>query len=239
MRSCMSRTISAIGSLRRARDDLGGCRHDRAAGAIVAREAHDLAGGIVMPEAVEAGGVGAAEAVDRLIGIADDAEIAVGRREQGQQAILLLVDVLEFVDRDPAEAIAVERGQRRIRRQGADRQRDEIVEVDPVALRERAAIGCRRLRGVGAGPALRALLLGDGAQEPLGLVRGEIERLREQRRRARLRRRPGSRAGARPRSRCSRRIASPREWKVWNGNARAPPAADAPGAPASPRRRGG
>ncbi len=129
---------------------------------------------------LEARGVGAAETVDRLIGIADDAE--VGRREQRQQAILLVVDVLELVDRDRAPALAQARGEAGVGRQRAHRQRDEIVEVDEAAHGERIAIGRQDFFHVVGGRAEAALRLGDRAQRPFGLEQRDVERLREQRR---------------------------------------------------------
>ena len=93
---------------------------------------------------------------------------------------MLLVDVLEFVDRNPSPTAVIAGGETGVGRQGAYRERDEIVEVDPIARRERAAVRGRRLSHAGACPALGALLLGDGAQKPLGLGGAEIERLGEQ-----------------------------------------------------------
>ena len=96
------------GLVRPRRNDLRGRRDDGAGRAVVARKPHDPGFRVILPEAVEAGRVGAAKAVDRLVGIADRAQVAVGRRQQGQQPVLLLVDILEFVDRDPSQAAAVE-----------------------------------------------------------------------------------------------------------------------------------
>ena len=155
-------------------NDLRGGADDGAGRAIVARKAYGPDRRVILPKAVEAGRIGATKAVDRLVGVADRAQVAVGRRQQGQQPVLLLVDILEFVDRDPPPAAAIELGDVRIRHQDADRKRDEIVEVDPVAQRHRAGIGRPRLRRLGASPALRALLPGDRAQQPLGLVRAEL-----------------------------------------------------------------
>ena len=155
---------------------------------------HGPGSGIVLPEPLEARRVGAAEAIDRLVGIADDAKICRGRREQFQQAILLLVDILEFVDRDPSPAVAITRGESWILRQSADGKRDEIVEIDPAAHRERAAVG---LATTLARAAMRALLLGDSAQEPLRLGRAETERLGDERGAFRLARHTKAAVGAR------------------------------------------
>ena len=54
-------------------DDLGGGRHDRAAGAIIAGERDDR-GRIVLLKPREAGGIGPAKTVDRLVAVADHAD---------------------------------------------------------------------------------------------------------------------------------------------------------------------
>src|SRR5262249_58620572 len=54
------------------------------------------------------------------------------------------------------------------------------AEVDPVAPGRGGPEGRARPPDAGPRPAMGALLLGDGAQKPLGLVRAEIERLGEQ-----------------------------------------------------------
>jgi len=51
-------------------------------------------------EAQEEPDVGAAKAVDRLVRIADDAEVAVRRHEPAQEGVLHRVHVLELVHRD-------------------------------------------------------------------------------------------------------------------------------------------
>ena len=133
--------------VRSRRNDLRGGGDDGAGRAIVARKPHGPGRRVILSKAVEAGRIGATKAVDRLVGVADRAQVAVGRRQQGQQPVLLLVDILEFVDRDPPQAA---RG--RARRCAASDirtrtdKRDEIVEVDPVAQRHRAGIGRPRLR---------------------------------------------------------------------------------------------
>ena len=132
-------------------------------------------------EAGEAGRVGAAEAVDGLVGIADDANIAAGRREQLHQAILLLVDVLELVDRNETETRAPARRQCSVGPQCGYWERDEIVEVDRVFRCQRVTIGARRGGNVGGRRRSAALGLGDGAQQALRLALRHDEGFGEQR----------------------------------------------------------
>src|SRR5690606_13629001 len=109
----------ALGHLPHALGRAGGARgrhqlrrggDDGAAGAVVALQ-HDLPRRReILTEAVETSRIRAAEAVDRLVGIADNAEIAVGGTQQPQHSVLLGIYVLELVDRYEAEALAACRG---------------------------------------------------------------------------------------------------------------------------------
>ena len=51
--------------------------------------------------------VGAAEAVHRLVGVADDGDVAVAAGEEQHDLVLRLVRVLVLVDEDVLEALAV------------------------------------------------------------------------------------------------------------------------------------
>ena len=160
-------------------DDLRGGGHDGAGRAVVAGEPHDPGGGIV------AAGSGRSRRRRRRESRRSpgrDRRSRKGcrrRRQQGEQPVLLLVDVLEFVDRDPSEAIAVARRDRR-RRSGARRARRDRRS------RSSCAAPARGHRPTSPRPrrrrrSLRALGLGDRAQQPLGLGLGEAEGLRQQR----------------------------------------------------------
>ena len=166
--------LARVDHLRRGGDD-------GAAGAIVAGEPHDLGVWMIALEPVEARRIGAAKAVDRLVGVADDADVAAGRRQQREQPILLLVDVLEFVDRDRGEARPPECREAGIVGQGVHRQRNEIVEVDPIAHRECLLVGRQCLCGLCVEWTERALGLGNDAQEPAGLGRADRRNFGEER----------------------------------------------------------
>src|SRR5262249_61952042 len=86
-------------------DHLRGGGDDGPARTVVACKPRDGGIGMLAPETIEAGGIGPSEAVDRLVGIADDAQVR--RSDEREQAVLLLIDVLELVDRDMREALAV------------------------------------------------------------------------------------------------------------------------------------
>jgi len=71
-----------FGALRDPLDDGVGGVEDVLGGAIVLLQLHDRGLGEVALEAQDVADVGAAEAVDRLVVVADDAEVAVLLREQ-------------------------------------------------------------------------------------------------------------------------------------------------------------
>ena len=91
-------------------DQPRGDRQDMAARAVVALEADDLRAGKVRLEPQDVVDVGAAPAVDRLVVVADTAEIAAGLRQQPEPQILDGVGVLILVDQDVAEP-ALEAGE--------------------------------------------------------------------------------------------------------------------------------
>ena len=73
---------------------------------IVTLESNDLGPGKVLLEAQDVFDIGAAPGVDRLVVIADTAQIAVGLGEQPEKKILDNVRVLVLVDQDVTEAPA-------------------------------------------------------------------------------------------------------------------------------------
>ena len=101
-------------------------------GAEVARQ-HDP---LVCREAVGESGepvrVGAPERVQRLVVVADAAEISIRAREQRDQHCLGLAGVLVFVDHDPAPPSAVELEVVRVFCQQPDRADEQVVEVHGV-----------------------------------------------------------------------------------------------------------
>ena len=127
-RNWLQRTRRAAG---RAFDDSGGQTHDRRHGTIIASKRQRAGSRIVAGETAEIGRIGTAKTVDRLIGIANRAQIR-GRtlgREQADQAVLGGIDVLILVHQQVATATA--RGGERglIRLQQADSTHQQIVEI--------------------------------------------------------------------------------------------------------------
>ena len=88
--------------------DQGRCRRqDLFGGAVVAFEADDLGAGEVAFEAEDVFDFGAAPGVDRLIFVADAADVVVALGEEAEPEVLDGVGVLVFVDQDVAEAAVV------------------------------------------------------------------------------------------------------------------------------------
>ena len=125
-------------------DEAGGGGEDVRGRAVVLLEPDDLGAGKVLLEAQDVGDLGAAPAVDRLVVVADAAEVAARLGEQPQPQILGDVGVLIFVDEDVAEAVAdsprARPGCSRKMRQHVQQQVAEVAGVERLA----AAPGRRR-----------------------------------------------------------------------------------------------
>ena len=76
---------------------------DRPGRAVVLLELDDLGVGEVALEVEDVADVGVAEAVDRLVVVADDHQVAVLLGEQLEQPVLGVVGVLVLVDEDVAQ----------------------------------------------------------------------------------------------------------------------------------------
>jgi hypothetical protein len=133
--------------------------------------------------------VAAAPRIDRLVVVADDGDIAVMSREQGDEAILGGVDVLVFVDQHVFEALLVLAPRGGVALEQIDRAHDQIVEVERVGLGQPALVFLidvaealaqkrRLLLEVGFGPEQSVLRLADlcqaSARRDLALVVIEI-----------------------------------------------------------------
>src|SRR6185369_8811078 len=86
-------------------DEAVGGGEDMACRAVILLEADDLRAGEVLLEAEDVGDLSTAPAVDRLIVVADAAEVAARLGKQLQPFVLRLVRVLILVDEDVAEAV--------------------------------------------------------------------------------------------------------------------------------------
>ena len=132
-------------------DDGVGGGEDRLRRAVVLLEQHDLGVREVLLELEDVADVGAAEGVDRLVGVADDAQLGGrdGRRrpalaagggadELAHQRVLRVVGVLVLVDEHVPEAPPVVLGDVGEDLQQVDGLHDQVVEVHGVGLRAAA-----------------------------------------------------------------------------------------------------
>ena len=178
-------------------------------------------------QAVQQGGIGAVEAVDRLVGVAHHEEVGIVGEQRGEQAELGRVDVLHLVDEEVTAPPPYGVGEFAVAGQGVGTGDDEVVEVQQAPLRPLLLV---------AGVDLRHLVVVDAAAPAmptclaLVLVRRNQPGLRPTDltvegsgapgspvvMSARSRRRSGMSWGAgRPRSsRCSRRRPRAVRWKV-------------------------
>ena len=131
-------------------DDGVGGRQDRLRGAVVLLEQHDGGVGVVVLEVLDVADVGAAEGVDRLVGVTDDAQLgrrrprrarsgrspaaAGGADELADQDVLRVVGVLVLVDQHVAEPPPVVLGDVGEGLEQVDRRHDQVVEVERVGL---------------------------------------------------------------------------------------------------------
>ena len=88
-------------------DEAGGGGQDVALGAVVALQPDHLGAGEVLLEAQDVVDLGAAPAVDRLVVVADAADVGRAAGDQPQPQVLRDVGVLVLVDQDVAEAALV------------------------------------------------------------------------------------------------------------------------------------
>ena len=165
-----------LAAARVVRDAGAGGGEDLRARAEVAGE-HDPPVARVAPTEVEdRGRVGAAEAVDQLVLVADGGQVAVGAGQQVDQSRLGGVDVLELVDEQPAPAPAQVREPVRVAGQQGDRVREQVVEAERVAARELGLGGAPDRGGQRpGGPGERALQRGRVEQPRLRVADRALE----------------------------------------------------------------
>ena len=87
-------------------------------------------------ELQDVGDVRRTESIDRLIRVTDHADVAVRRAQQGHEAVLHRVGVLELVDQDVAEPVLVAEEDVLVVLEHLDRAHEEVVEVHGVGLGE-------------------------------------------------------------------------------------------------------
>ena len=122
-------------ALRVLRDDGAGAFEDDLRGAVVLLEADGLGVGEIFFEVEDVLDVGAAPAVDGLVFIADDADVAV-RAEQLHELVLRAVGVLVLVDEEVLVAAVVALADFGGRLEQADGFEQQVVEVERVGLEQ-------------------------------------------------------------------------------------------------------
>ena len=130
-----------------ARDDGVGRVEDRLRGAVVLFEQNGCGAGIVALKVLDVADRRTAERVDRLVGIADDAQFCrrdpidrFGADELTHQYVLRVVGVLVLVDEDVPEATPVVLRDLRERLQHGHRLADQVVEVQRVGRAQTALV---------------------------------------------------------------------------------------------------
>ena len=152
-------------------------RHDLRGGAVVAPETNDPdvgepLGRELRREPHEERRVGTGEPVDRLVAVADDAEVGAVAEPCSQQPELSRARVLELVDEEMAEAPALRGGEVGVAFEHVGAARDEVVEVDEAAAPLLALVLAVHLGHFGGRAGRRArgerdrLLVAVGAHEP-------------------------------------------------------------------------
>ena len=119
-----------VGAVLVAGDERGRGGDDVAARAVIALEVDDGALGEVLLERPDVSDVGAAPAVDGLVGVADGADVAVVAGEQVGQLVLRVVGVLVLVDQDVPVAGGVLLADPVVPAQQGDGAQQQVVEVE-------------------------------------------------------------------------------------------------------------
>jgi hypothetical protein len=140
------------------RDDRVGGIEDRLRRAVVAVQDDDLGVGVVGLEVQDVLDRGAAEAVDALLGVADDHDVAVGTGEELDEVVLGPVGVLVLVDHQVAEAALVVLEHAVEQLQDRHRLDDQIVEVERVGLEQPVLVGLVDLGDLDLRPGLARAL---------------------------------------------------------------------------------
>ncbi len=170
VQSCLSLRPSLL------RDDGVGGVEDQLGAPVVLLELDDRGPGLVALEVEDVAQVGAAPGVDRLVVVAHDAQVVVGRGERPDDPVLGGVRVLVLVDVEVAPAGLVAGEDLGLRLEEADGLDEEVVEV------ERAG-GAQALRVAGRDPGDLALEVGGRALgqvlHRLEVVLGPADRLQD------------------------------------------------------------
>ncbi len=132
-------------------DEVGGGREDMAGRAVIALEPDHGGAGEILLEAQDVVDLGATPAVDRLVVVADAAQVLRPLGEQPQPQILGDVRVLIFVDQHEPEALLILAQHLRVLAEQADGLEQEVAEVGGVEHFQPLLIGGVELEAASAG----------------------------------------------------------------------------------------
>ena len=113
-------------------DDRVGRRQDRACGTVVLFQFQHQRVGIILLKVQDVADIRAAPAVNALVGVADDAQVAPLPREQPREQVLRAVCVLVFVDHDVRELVLVLFAHLRKLPQHFHGDQEQVIEVHGV-----------------------------------------------------------------------------------------------------------
>ena len=132
-------------------DQMSGRTEDMAGGAVVALQLDDLGAGEILFEAEDVVDFGAAPAVDRLVVVADAADIDLSTlapwsssgalRQQPQPHVLCRIGVLVLVHQNVAEAFVIFLQHVRMFLEHADRMQEEVAEIAGIQRQQAVLIG--------------------------------------------------------------------------------------------------
>ena len=121
-----------------------------AGGAVIALQANHLGAGEILVEAQDAADLGAAPAIDRLVVIADAANIVAPARQQAQPQILRHIGILIFIDQNIFEASLILRQYLGLGGEDGQIVRQEIAEIRRVGDSKPLLIAAVKLRRLAA-----------------------------------------------------------------------------------------
>lgn len=87
----------------------------------------------IVGETEQAAELRAAPSIDGLIGVADDEKIVVMLTQNFHQAVLFIVDILEFVDHDVLELFLIKRAEIGTSIEDIERKLNDIVKIEGIA----------------------------------------------------------------------------------------------------------
>ena len=111
-------------------DDAVGGLDDASRRAVIQLQVDLASIGVILLEIEDVADVGLAPAVDRLVGIADDEQVAVPFRERGDKHVLHPVGVLVLVDHDVQEALLIAFQQVGRCLEEVDRLGEQVIEIE-------------------------------------------------------------------------------------------------------------